>query len=93
MKSSEERASPCASGSGLHLEQTVEVFQRGDCTLVPVADIGHIDLLRTAAQDGFFLGGDQPAADQLLKQAQDKLAFGHDGVCAHRRRRGPYPAH
>lgn len=64
----------------LHLEQTVEVFQRGDCALVPVADIGHIDLLRAAAQDGFFLGGDQPAADQLLKQAQDKFAFGHNGV-------------
>ena len=64
----------------LHLEQTVEVFQGGDRPLVPVADVRHIDLFRAAAQDGFFFGGDQPAADQLLKQGQHKLALGHNGV-------------
>ena len=64
----------------LHLEQAVEIFQSGDRPLIPVADIGHIDLFGAAAQDGFFLGRDQPAADQLLKQGQHKLAFGHNGV-------------
>ena len=90
------RLGECAQGAGneefrgkgqplcfrfrLHLEQTVEVFQRGDRPLVPVTDVRHIDLFRAAAQDGLFFGRDQPTADQLLKQAQDKLALGHDRI-------------
>ena len=71
---------PLRFGFRLHLEQTVKVLQRGRRALVTVADVGQIDLLGAATEDGLFFRGHHAVTDELLKQRQHELRLADDGI-------------
>ena len=73
MNNSDDSASPCCFGFGLHLEQTVKVLQRGRCAFIAVADVGQVHLLGAATEDGLFFRRHHAVTDELLEQRQHKL--------------------
>ena len=60
----------------------VEVLQGRGLPLIPAADIVPIDLRGASVNDGLFLGGQLPGADELLTKRQQELGFQHHRILA-----------
>lgn len=60
----------------------VEVLQGRGLSLIPAADVVPIDLGGASVNDGLFLGGQLPGADELLTKRQQELGFQHHRILA-----------